>query len=72
MTARGITPAARLRQRILAVYCDALIAWSHGEPIDTATVHGEIDALINEAFGKQAKTREARRRQQVVAALRRW
>jgi hypothetical protein len=47
--------AARLRQRILAVYSDALIAWSHGEPIDTAAVHREIDALINEAFAEQAK-----------------
>ena len=72
MTARRENPTTKLRRRILAVYCDALIAWSHGEPIDTPAVHREIDALINEAFAEQAKTREVRRRQQVVAALRRW
>jgi hypothetical protein len=72
MTARRTDPAARLRQCILAVYCDALIAWSHGESIDTPAVHAEIDTIINEAFAEQAKQREARRRQQVAAALRRW
>jgi len=72
MTDRRENPTAKLRQRILAVYCDALIAWSHGDAIDTSAVHAEIDRLIDEAFADQAKTREARRRQQVVAALRRW
>jgi hypothetical protein len=66
------TAAAALRQHILAIYSDALIAWSHGEPIDTAAVHREIDALIDEAFGEQAKTREARRREQIAHLLRRW
>jgi hypothetical protein len=72
MRTRCTNPAARLRQQILAIYADALIAWSHGEPIDTSAVHAEIDSLIDEAFAEQAKQREARRRQQVVAALRRW
>jgi hypothetical protein len=56
MIARRDNPTTKLRRRILAVYCDALIAWSHGEPIDTPKVHDEIDALID-AFAEQAKRR---------------
>jgi hypothetical protein len=71
MTTRRITPAAQLRQRVLAIYCDALIAWSHGSPIDTAAVHGEIDALINAAFADQARQLEDRRRRAVSFRRRR-
>ena len=70
MTARR-TPTVLLRKRIIAVYCDALIAWSHGELIDTPVVHGEIDALINAAFAEQAKQREAGRRRQIAASFKR-
>jgi hypothetical protein len=68
---RRITPTVLLRTRILGVYCDALIAWSHGEPINTPVVQGEIDALIDAAFAEQAKQREARRRRQIAASFRR-
>jgi hypothetical protein len=46
------TLVAQTREDVLAVYCDALIAWTHGEPIDTAAVNGEIETILRNAFDK--------------------
>jgi hypothetical protein len=45
------------REDILATYSDALIAWSHGEPIDTAVVHREIETILRDFAAKVAAAR---------------
>jgi hypothetical protein len=64
-------PTALLRQRLFALWADAVQAIANGDPIDTVEVHAEAAALINAAFAEQAKRRETRRRRQVDAMLKR-
>jgi hypothetical protein len=56
------TPTALLRQRLFSLWADAAQALANGDPINTADVHAEADAIINAAFAAQARQLEDRRR----------
>jgi len=65
------TPTATLRRQLFAIWADAVQAIANGDPVNVTEVHAEADGLIDAAFAEQAKQREARRRRQVAAMLRR-
>jgi len=65
------TPTTLLRQRLFTIWADAVQAIANGDAVNVAEIHAEADGLISAAFAEQAKQREARRRRQVAAMLRR-